>query len=178
MALFSSNSFTNSLGTISTIASIGGLVDNNQSFQNNDRYIYFTKTLLDSGQQISLQPTGTNTDIVKYISYITPLYTYNGNQDFKDDVKEDALWKSNKFIRARPNEEIYVASHFVTLTSPKGNLVANYAGESAISANIYTKNQTIVTYATFKSGDYSKYNVVRITIYVPDDKCRIITISY
>lgn len=175
---FSSNSYTNSLGTISTITSIGGLNNiNNQVFQNNDRYIYYTEPLLVSGHQVTLPPIGTNTDTVNYQSYISPLYVYNESQGAREGVQA-GTFKVNRFDRARAEEDISTVTFLGTLITLKGNLVINYAGDIVTSSNIDVINQNLVTNAIYKSGDYSKYINVRVSIDVQNNEYRIITISY
>ena len=74
------------------------------------------------------------------------------------------------------NEDISIDTLLVTLITSKGNLVINFAVK--MIKNKYVINENIVTYGTFKSGLYSKYSNVKVSINAINNDYRIVTISY
>jgi hypothetical protein len=108
-------------------------------------------------------------DKVNYSSFITPLYV-NG--------QISGSWKVNRYQRENSNENLSTSTFIGTLTTSKGTLVINYAAEIINDNNLYVIGQDFVTYATYKSGEYSKYLNVKVRIDVSYNDYRVVTISY
>ena len=135
-----------------------------------DTYVYETAPFVnDSVHRIVLPAVTTDPDSVTYESYLTNLTT-NGILS--------GTFKVNRFTRDNPNTNISTVTFLGTLSTTKGTLVFNYAGNIDVFNNLYVLNQDFITYATYKGGDYSKYLYVKISINVSDNDYRVVTISY
>ena len=147
-------------------------LDNNldtMTFYNHDTYVFYPAPLLFSEHRISLPPVNDDTDIVIYSSFKTDIYS-NG-------VK-DGLIKVNKFQRNSANDETADLIAIYTFVTSKGILNFNYSNSLVIKSNLFVIGQNISTYATYKSGIYSKYLYVKIHINIENNDYRVITISY
>lgn len=142
----------------------------NLVFQNHDTYVYETAPFVnDSVHRIVLPAVTIDPDTVSYESYFTNLTT-NGIPS--------GTFKVNRFTRNNPNTDISNVTFIGTISTTKGTLVFNYAGNINTSNNLYVLNQDFITYATYKGDEYGKYLNVKISINASNNDYRVVTISY
>jgi len=143
----------------------------NLVFQNHDTYVYYSGPLLASEHRVSLPNVYPNPDpdTVFYSSYITDIYT-NGIKD--------GTFKVNRFTRQDANDPISTLTFIGTLSTPKGVLVFNYAGDIIAVNNLYVIGQNFTSYATYKGGEYGKYLNVKVNIDASYNDYRVVTVSY
>ena len=141
----------------------------NLVFQNHDTYVYYSRPLLISEHRVNVPPVNQDLDNVYYSSYITDLFV-NGNID--------GTYKVNRFTRQNLNDNLSNVTFIGTITTSKGTLVINYAGNIITSNNLYVLGQNFTTFATYKGGIYSQYINVKVSIDVSHNDYRVVTISY
>jgi len=142
----------------------------NLIFQNHDTYVYETKPFVnDSVHLIVLPPVNQDPDTVTYESYLTLLTTNGVNT---------GTFKVNRFTREQPLDKLSTVTFLGTITTAKGTLVFNYAGNILTNNNLYVLTQNFVSYATYKGGDYGQYLNVKISIDASHNDYRVVTISY
>ena len=142
----------------------------NLVFQNHDTYVYESGPFVnDSVHRIVLPAVKLSPDTVTYESYFTNITT-NGIPT--------GTFKVNRFTRNDPITETSNLTFLGTLSTMKGTLVFNYAGDINVFSNLYVLDQDFTTYATYKGGEYGKYLNVKININVANNDYRVVTISY
>lgn len=141
----------------------------NQIFHNHDTYVYYSKPLLESEHITTLEPINKDLDTVTYSNFITHLYV-NG--------EISGNYKVNRFQRDIFDVDLSTSTFIGTITTNKGTLIINYAGEIIKNNNLYLLGQKFTTYATYKSGEYLKYLNVKVSIDVSNNDYRVMTISY
>ena len=140
---------------------------NTLTFENHDTYIYYVDEVLNSEQLVDLIPTNPDkTDIVKYESYETTLFTNNENI---------GVIKFNSFDRLKLFNNFTQQVDIVTIITDNGILIFYYA--ALANKQSLTLSKEVKALATYKSGKYENYINVEIQN-DREDGYRIVTISY